>query len=78
MTKQYKLKQPLLGWAKGEILVYDPEWNEWTRKLTGESFDYRSTTKTGEVTMLLNLLVQHNITTILEGAATKLTGGKTE
>lgn len=66
--KLYKLKQPLLGWSKGEIISYEPEWNEWQRKRTGESFDYRGSVSEGEVAMLLSFLVERKVRTILDEA----------
>lgn len=67
MKKQtFVIKKPLLGWATGEHLVYDPEWNEWTRKKTGQTFDHRQSIADGEVMMLLNFLRESQLVSILE------------
>ena len=66
MIKHYRLKQPMVGWAKGEQFIYEFEWNEWTRKKTGETFNYRTTIGDGEKATLLNMLRQQELTSILE------------
>lgn len=66
MKQTYRLKKPLLDFAKGETFTFDPEWNEWTRKSTGECYNYRDTIGNGEVAMLLHLLMDKKLTTILE------------
>lgn len=55
-TLSYKLLTPLFGWAKGETLTFEPQWNTWIRKKTGESFDLRGSIGEGEVVIALNFL----------------------
>ena len=56
MTSKYKLLEPMLGWARGELFLLDTEWGEWTRKRTGETFSTRGSIKEGETALLLNYL----------------------
>lgn len=77
MGKQtFVLKKPLLGWATGEKLIYDPEWNEWTRKKTGESYDLRGSIGQGEIVLLLNCAAHNKYTSILEPTPTTKFIGK--
>lgn len=58
--KTYKLIQALLGWSKGELFTYDPKWQIWRRKKTGEEYHHRSTIGEGEIALLLDYLVKSN------------------
>jgi hypothetical protein len=62
----FKLNTPLFGWAKGELLSYDSEWNAWKRKKTGEEFDLRGSIAEGEKVLALNALMINKLSTILE------------
>ena len=63
---EYKLLVPMFDWAKGELFTYDGEWNEWTRKRTGEELNLRGSIAQGEKAMLLNFAKHKQMTTVLK------------
>lgn len=63
--ESYAIKQPLFGWAKGEVITYNSEWSEWTRKKTGICYDTRGSIAEGEIVMMLNYLRMNHLTSIL-------------
>lgn len=66
MTTTCKLKQRLLDFDNGEELIYEAQWGEWTRKRTGETYDFRGSIAEGETAMLLSYLKDNDLTSILE------------
>lgn len=78
MTKMYKLKQPMLGWAKGEHFRLDTEWGEWTRRKTGETFNTRGSIGEGEIALLLDWLTQQHSFIELLGEQSNVKGTKNE
>lgn len=61
-----KLKEPFLGFAKGEHFTYDEEWWEWTRQRSGQKFNLRGTVGEGEIAMLLSYLLDNKMCTMME------------
>lgn len=64
--KSFKVKKPFLEFITGEVITFDSEWDEWTRKSTGLVYGTRSSIEEGEKVMLLNYLMNAELTTILE------------
>lgn len=61
--QQYRLRFSIAEATKGDIITFDPEWNEWT--LNGFTYNFRGSIFEGEVTMLLNYS-RDNTPTLLE------------
>lgn len=64
--KTYRLKQSLFGWAKGETIIYDTQWGEFTRQKTRERFDTRGNIRDGEIAMLLGYVIAAKLTSVME------------